>query len=307
MKVVNNRRRSNPFVVQKFPGEWRDNSPTVMGTVGHVLFLSGSLSNPNLRYQLITEQLSQGTHKFGIKTYDDLDNVSGIQEGSISIADYRNFPRFVFGGATGNTIKIKWTESVEGAPDNYLIYSNNGSGVIDRTTPLYVLAGTLNTYQFEVADGNWQFVVEALKNGVESVNQFVVVVDTPSSTISPPSVTDLANSELSIMAVNASVGKIRVGFIYPYGSVTKYFRLYHDGGTGTVSYGSFTQFTKATGFLQDFTTEQVYFGSANATFIFVLRAVSVDGVEETNTTEHEVLLDGVPPDDITELTIGSTF
>jgi hypothetical protein len=306
MKVINNRRRNNNFFVQKFPGDWRDEMVT-LGTKPNVVFLSGSLSNPNLHYQLITEQLAEGTHKFGIKTYDDLNNISGTQEGSVAIADYRNFPRYIYGGATGNTIKLTWLLPADGEPDNFLIYSNNGSGDIDRTAPLHVIAGTLENYEFAVADGNWQFIVEALKDGVESTNYFKVIVDTPSSSISPPAINDPANSDLSIMAVNANTGKIRVSFIYPYGDVTKYFRLYHDDGTGIINYGSYTQFAKTSGFLQDFTTEQVYFGVDNATYLFVIRAVSQDDVEETNTTEHQVELDGVAPDDVTDLTLGSTF
>jgi len=265
--------------------------------------------NPYVSYSLVTEQLVQGTHKWEVQTKDNLNNTSDNVAGSVAIADYRLPPRFIaYSYVDRHHVNLTWTEPADTVPDNYVVYSNNGSGSIDTGSHYDVLSGsTLEVeYNLEV-NGTWKFRVEALRDGVESNTKYEVWIIVPKSAVAPPAVNDENKRFVSISAENVSVGKLKVTFVWLYGNAASSFRIYHDNGTGTISYGSYIEFTRQNGYVQTYTTGQIYSGSEDQEFLFVIRAVSSDSVEESNTVENSVDLDGVAPDEIEELAIGSTF
>ena len=65
----------------------------------------------------------------------------------------------------------------------------------------------------------------------------------------------------------------------------------------------FIEFTRTATFIQSFETQQLYSGKENQAFKIVIRSVTADGIEDTNVFETEVLLAGVAPDTVQELTI----
>ncbi len=305
MKVLKNKNR-NAFTWINTGEDFRFQKTVFPKRSGQSIFLS-SFDNPLVKYQILTEQLDKGEHLFKIKAFDSLNNVSEETTGSVKVAEYRLAPRFIIHSISGNAITINWEHSVEDAPDNYIIYSNNGSGDIDRTTPLDVISGNDRTYVTTVVDGSWKLVVEARTNNIESFNLFIVETVVPSSAIIPPSMVDENQKVPDIAAENVSVGKMKVSFIWIYGNLADRFRIFHDSGTGTVDFNNPIEFNRQSGFVQSFTTDQIYFDKEDQTFKFVIRSVSPDGVEDGNILEHEVELDGIEPEATTGLEIGSTF
>lgn len=307
MRTINRTNKHARFVHTNFRENFRDDKVVV--SAHNLIVWKSTYLNPYLQYRVITEQLATGTHLFKIKTLDNLNNQSGLVQGSVTISSYELPPRFPkYSYVDRHHIKLEWTEPATGEPDNYVIYSNNGSGAIDTNSHFDVLSGSVTNVTYNLpSNGTWKFRIEAYNGGVESSTKFELHVVIPSSSVTPPSVFDKDQKIEALTAENASVGKIYFSFIWIYGNVASYFRLYHDNGTGVVDYSTYEQFTRQNGIVQEFTTQQIYDGKEDKDFLFVVRAVSADGVVETNTIEHSVTLDGVAPDDIEELTIGSTF
>jgi len=115
--------------------------------------------------------------------------------------------------------------------------------------------------------------------------------------------TQVPASFSGVSSTNVNAGKIKVQFIWIYGSLAANFRIYHDNGTGVIDYNNSIQFDRINSIVQVHTTDQIYFGFDDKEFRFVIRSVSQFGVEDTNTVEHRVLLDGTPPDEVENLII----
>ena len=319
MIVLDNKRRKSSFLWIKKAEHFREDKVVLVGR-GLVLFLS-TFKNLWLTYNIITEQLSNDTHLFEFDSIDDLNNVSDAVQTSVAISQYvlpPRFPKITY--VDRHHITLTWSAPSDGAPDNYVVYSNNGSGTIDTGSHYSLHAGTVLSVAYNLpANGTWKFRVEAVKDGLESNTEYEVHVVIPRNLIVPPAVfvddevpaaeadRSTAEKATQISAENISVGKMKIIFLWIYGDVANRFRIYHDNGGGTVVYANPIEFTRQNGYIQTYTTNQLYFGKANQTFKFVLRAVTADGVEEANTVEHEVELDGSAPEEISSLTVGSTF
>ena len=73
---------------------FRDATVTLPKRSGWALFLNGSYDNPHVHYEFITKQLAEGTHKFRLKTIDELGNISTEVDTAVNIADFRLPPRW---------------------------------------------------------------------------------------------------------------------------------------------------------------------------------------------------------------------
>ena len=247
-------------------------------------------------------------------------------------------------------VRLSWTVPVDGEPDEYHVYSNNGSGEIDENHVYTIVAGTETSVDLLLNDNlNWLLKVEAVRNNIESSTKFAVEVQTPSTAVPPPSPFEVQNtvdvvvdpetgetinssgnspddetgetvvtgtepqevtqqvpaSFSGVSATNVNAGKLKVQFIWIYGDLASKFRIYHDNGTGTVDYTNPIEFDRINSIVQSYTTDQIYNGFDDKEFRFVIRSVSQFNVEDTNTVEHRVLLDGQPPEEVENLTINT--
>jgi len=255
------------------------------------------LNNPYLAYEVVSDKLTSGDYKFGIKSVDNLENYSTVAQGDVTISNFTMFPRFISLTKLNNPRRaiLSWTQPATGNPDTYNIYSNNGDGSCDFTLYTSVSGSTTSKEVVMNVDGIWIFKIEAVKNSIESFNRFTASVEVPFNLAKPPAAFDAVKQITSVDAKNSNVGKIDFSFLWIYGSAANTFRLYHDRGSGAIYWNSFLEFTRVSGYYQRFTTEQIYFGETDAEFRFVVRAVNQYGVEDLNTEEHTVLLDGVAP------------
>lgn len=298
--------RSSIIPRDRWDRNFRDDSVDLPKNKNTYILSLSIMMNKFWTYTLVTKPLDAGTYQFRVQTQDDLENVSDGQEVTTAIAAFELPPLDLTISASGSNITLSWAVSSQGAPDWFRIYSNNGSGSIDKTVPKTTLRGTYRSHTYTgLAAGTWLFVIEALRGALESNNDYIVVAVLPTASRIPSVPGDVENEfQTSIISArNVSVGKVNFSFYWLYGSEASHFRFYHDSGTGTIDYSTYQRFARTETLLQDFTTTQVYTGKANQTFKFVIRAESPDGVIETNTNEFEVELDGVAPDDVTDLAI----
>lgn len=288
-------------------GDFNFRSNTV--TLSPCIYLfKNMLLNAWRNFRVITEQLSTGTHKFSVRSVDNLGNESDLIEENVTIGTFQNIPRFITWEYLENyRIKISWEEPSSGAPDAYRIYSNDGSGEVDKTHIYDTVDGSLKEAEFDLTAGDWVFVVEALNDNVESSNMFAAEMTIPRENATPPNVLNENNLNIAVALQNVSVGKLRVSFPWVYGTWADKFRIYHDNGTGTVDYGNYIEFDRQDGIVQNFLTEQMYFGKEDRDYLVVVRAVSQYGVESGDTNTTEITLDGVKPENVSNLDIGTTF
>lgn len=303
MKIVKTKRKKNSLLVYK-----RDslrNSLLVIGRNPNLIFLNSTFNNPFWMYKVISIPVANGTYKIKICSKDDLDNMNTGVEGSVVVSYFVLPPKNVAVTSSGNTITLTWEESTDGEPDSYVIYSNNGSGNVNKVTPLDTVLGSVLTYSKLVANGSWKFIVEAKKNGVESDTRNVVSVDIP---LPVPPKPGIPKGVTGLCLERISIGKVKVSFIWPYGTSASSFNIYHDDGTGTISYTSpkFT-FSRQSTLVQAYTTTKLHSLDENIQYKFVVRAVNSDGVEETNTDEYLIEVDGVAPDNAEDLVLETIF
>lgn len=278
---------------------------------GNIVFLT-TYNNIYLKYEAVTIPLANGTYKVRVTTLDNLENESSYIEGTVAVSFFVLAPVDLEASVSNNDVTLEWAHSVNGAPDNYRIYGNGGSGEdIDRTTPIATIAGNLLTYTFTVVDGDWKFVVESIEAGQESVNLYAAYATVPVENQVPDSPGVSNESPYSVVGINlsnVSVGKVKISFLWLYGSSAASFRVYHDSGTGTIDYNTpaFT-FTRQDSDTQEYTTTQLHSLDEDVTYKFVVRAVTSFGVEDKNTDSAEITIDGVAPDDPIDLSLSTAF
>jgi hypothetical protein len=276
---------------------------------GDVLFLSDkstahifmkTLFNPYWDFKVLTKPLDAGTYAFKIVAEDDVGNVSLGKGDKITIGEDVVAPYDVEVEAENSDVTLTWESPIGIEPDGYKIYSNNGSGFVDRSAPLAIIpSGSTETHTFSgLGAGDWLFVIESYLGSVESLSYYVKAVTLPTTQNVPHIPTDDPQTYdgSMIVATNVDVGKIGLSFMWLYGAEAAKFRMYCDFGTGTIYWGTYFEFARQEGYLQEYTTPQVYNGKDKATFKFVLRAVSAAGVADTNTNEYSVELRGQRPD-----------
>ena len=279
------------------------------------LLFNSIFNNPSVRYNIITVPLENGDYKFKVQSSDNLRNINDGVEATVNMQNRPYYPRnFVISNVSGNDVTFTWGHPQGGlSVDDYNIYGNGGTGgTIDRTTALATVGGGVTTKTLSgLADGNWLFVIESVSGTKETVNYWAQAVTLPvEDTVptipgtyvdkTPPYKQNIPgqmpqNVELS----NISVGRCRITFLWVYGNEAKYFRIYHDGGTGTIDWNSYDyQYARQNGVVQSFITPQICTFKEDTTFKIGIRAETEDGVIDDNTDEYEVILDGVASRDI---------
>jgi hypothetical protein len=303
MIILKSKRKKNAILLYK-----RDplrGYKFVVGGNTNLLFLNSSYNNPFWNYELVSIPVANGTYKIKICSEDDLSNLNSGIEGQVTVAYYILPPKDVTISSLVNVITLNWAHSSDGAPDYYVIYSNNGSGNIDKTTPYTIIAGSLLTYSNTFTNGTWRFVVEAKKNSIESNTMNVVEITIP---FAIPPKAGIPKTVTGLCLERISVGKVKISFLWPYGILASIFNVYHDSGTGVVDYSTpkFT-FTRQTSLIQTYTTTQLHILDQNIQYKFAVRAENSDGVEETNTDEYLIEVDGVAPNNAEDLVLETIF
>lgn len=310
MLVCKTKRYKNSILSYKRDNRFRDNFILFPKRFGNFVFLT-TFNNIFFTYEIISQPVGNGTYKVKISVLDDKFNESATVEATKLIDFYPLPPVDVVATVVGNDVTLTWSHSVEGAPTNYVIYGNDGSGeVINKNSPIATISGNLLTYTFTVASGQWKFVIES-KNTAESDSMKVISVAVPPESVVPPPPGPSGDSPLAatgLVLEHVSVGKVRIRFLWLYGSQAAVFNVYHDGGTGTIDYNTpnFT-FTRIEDFIQDYTTTQLHTSDTRVTYKFAVRAETTDGVEESNEDEYEIEVDGKAPDPIDNFTLDSVF
>jgi len=318
MLVAKTSRKKNAWISVNRTRKFRDDLIVFGKRNGHSVFLT-TFNNIFYQYEVISIPLSNGTYKIKVVSVDDLKNENTGSEGTQIIDFFPLPPKNLEVSLSGNDVTLSWEHSVDGAPDFYVIYGNNGSGLIDKSAAIAAISGSLLTYTFTVVDGQWIFVVESKKNGVESDTLEIVTITVPVTAAEPPKPglpgTSGPNApDIGLFAVtglvleNISVGEVKINFYWFFGSVAASFNIYHDDATGTIDYSvpKFS-FSRLNGFIQNYTTSQLHSSDTNKTYKFVVRAVSQDGVEEKNTDEYEIDVDGVAPDNVADLQLDAVY
>ena len=267
--------------------------------------------NPFWKFEVITKPLSSGRYNFKLITEDDYKNQSeGIDDGITINSDI--LPPFAIEITTnGSLVTLNWDAPANHTPTGYVVYGNGGGGLgvgIDRSSVLgTVLYGTNTITIGPLSDGVWIFTVESYTGALESINNYAVDVTLPSIAEIPPAPTydETIYSYRDTVCGNKSVGKIYVAFVWEHGSKAEYFRLYHDNGSGNIDWENYLRWSRVNGFVQEYTTSQIYTGATAQEFKFVLRAESADGIIDTNIKEYTVMLEGVEPDDVLFMDIES--
>jgi hypothetical protein len=303
MVVVRSKRRKNSLILYK-----RDplrGYKFVVGGNTTLLFLNSSFNNPFKTYELVSIPVANGTYKIKICSEDDLNNLNTGIEGTVVVAYYVLPPKDITITSSGNVITLNWAHSIDGEPDNYVIYSNNGSGNVDKVTPYATIDGSLLTYQTTVTDGTWKFVIEAKKNSVESNTMNVVEITVPYAIPPKPGIPYFVTG---LCLERVSIGKVKLSFLWPHGALASTFNVYHDSGTGTVDYTTpkFT-FARQSTLIQVYTTTQLHVLDQNINYKFAVRAENSDGIEETNTDEYLIEVDGVAPSNAENLILETIF
>ncbi len=195
----------------------------------------------------------------------------------------------------------------------YVIYSNNGSGVIDYgTSYLVVDDATTAATTDALADGTWRFGIRKRNALFEDLNatKYVEFIVSSGVRILRP------NSPRLLTATPGAGGTIVLTCEYDPANqlaAPTAVRFYYDNGTGTIDYvtpigtASITA-TTALGrpATATYTTGALIHGT---TYLFVARARTAGGIEDTNTTTASAVADTTGPASITadSLTVTKVF
>lgn len=304
MITISKKSKTSNIIYLNSDEDFRDDIVTIPKNYGNIIPLNGTYLNPYIYYEVITKQLVSGTHNFAVKSVDNLNNESLLSESSIELGEPVLPPRFLLISASNNTVTLNWEHSVNGAPDFYTIFYSDISTFYDKNMPdsFPSIDGSLTTYSLNLPDGSYRFTVDAVVGGTYSNNYITAITTLPSSDIVPPkvvnatSLTDIGVGQFQVFAQNVSVGRLNVQFYWFFNFRANRFRIYYDNMTGTIDYSNPIEFDRQITFLQKFTTQQIAFNKKDAIMKFVIRAVSPDGIEDGNTFEHEVLMEGDAPD-----------
>jgi len=276
-----------------------------------LLPLNSVYANPYVYFEIVTKQLNAGNNQFRIDTIDENNNENIGVPVSVSIPDRVIPPRFISASINNTIATLNWTHSVDGPPDRYSLFgTSDPSLAIDRGSEFNGVSvdGSQTSMTFELATpGTYRFVVDS-KIGTEYSDNFITVdITSPASSTAPPrivnqiSLTEIDIGQLQVYATNVPTGKLNVQFMWIFGNQAASYNLYHDSGTGSVNFGLPINFVRQTSVVQNFTTDQISFHNVDTTFKFVLRSVTADGVEDTNTFENEVVLNGSSPPSATSV------
>jgi hypothetical protein len=304
-------RRYNTLVSYKRTAKFRFHQTVLDGYYGSVLFLT-RFNNAYKKYVLVSLPVPNGNYKVKVTSLDAKQNESLDAEGTVAITFTPLAPVNVVAEVSGSNVIFTWETSVDGNPDFYVIYGNDGTGStsIDRSSPLATISGSLNTYTLPVANGNWSFVIESKKSGVESVTMNKVTVQVSTSATIPPKPGPSGSNVVTptgLLLNNVSVGAVNISFLWLWGVQADTFNVYHDNGTGTIDYTSpkYT-FARQNQLIQSYTTPQLIIVDGPVTYKFAVRAV-LNGVDDGNKDEYTIDVDGKAPDAPIQLVLDSIF
>lgn len=321
MKIIKPRLTRYSLYRQNMAHSFRD-EPVRYGLSRSLVFLTGSLSNLMYRYEIITAPLIDDTYKFKVVSQDNMGNVNEGVEVSGTVTKKLWYPTlFRITGVVGNVVTFAWAAPAGGrTPTHYVIYGNGGSGyAIDRITPVAVISSGTWLASITLASGIWLFVIESRDGTGETVNNYAISQTLPVAARLPYNVNDpgdqpiypmgVAYPEVQLKSVqlrNVSVGKCEISFLLVNVGNTKYFRIYHDSGTGTINWTTYAyRFEKIATVKQTFTTDRLFTTDEDKAYKFGIRAESADGVVEQNLIEYDVTIDGKAPAEVQELTAGA--
>lgn len=316
MFAVKTTRYKNKYVSYKRTYKFRNSVVVFSGDkLANQVYSTGFYNNIYRTYQIITNPVGNNTYLIKVTLLDTQNEDSGIQ-GSVVINFTPLPPVNVQATLVGNTVTLTWQASNGPTPDFFIVYGNGGGGTtINRSSPLATVSGSTFTTTFIVANGNWNFVVEAKKGTQQSVSAFIVNVIVPVANVVPPKPGPSGNSSsgsspfaatnLTLTPVN--LGAVQITFLYLYGALADSFNIYHDGGSGVINFNSpaFTM-VRQNQLIQSYTTPQLFTADVSRTYQFVVRA-SISGNEEKNTDIYSVIVDGGAPSNPISLVLDSVF
>ncbi len=313
MLAVKTRRYKNSLISVNRTERFRDNLILFGKKIAQTVFLT-IFNNIYRTYEIITIPVSNGTYLIKVTSTDNLGNENVGVQGSVNVNFYPLPPVNLVATASSvilTNVTLTWEHSVEGVPDTYNIYSNNGSGnVIDKSTPLASVAGNVLSYVHTTPiNGVWKYIVEAVDTGLESNNYNVAEATIPYTAELPnkPGPGGLL-SATGISLENVSIGKVKLSFIWIYGADAASFNVYYDNGTGTIDYNTPLQnITRVDQLVQTGTTVRLHSTNEEITYKFAVRTVSPDGAEEQNTDTYSIVVDGLEPDDAVDLTLDTVY
>jgi len=313
------RRRKNSYLHLNTDEEFRSGLVVMPKRNGSIVYNSSSYLNPFVYFEVVTKQLPAGTNQFKFRSLDNLGNISEEVVCPTDIANFTLPPRFLEASIVGSTVTLSWTHSIQGAPDRYAIYAtDNVAQNIVRSTEYNGLStdGTSTSITFNLPDGTYNFTVDAIRNNIKSFNYVTIRIVAPSANDAAPRIinpTDPSNPDLidigplQVFGQNVHLGRLNIQFIWPFGDLAEKFRIYHDSGTGTIDYSNPIEFDRIQNFIQEFTTPRIAFDAEDKTFKYVVRTVTSSGLEDQNTFENEVTLDGQPPPNVSSIQIDTTL
>jgi hypothetical protein len=310
MKILKTNRKRSNLCFWDQSERFRYDS-IVLSKIGHPVFLSSFFNNPSVYYEVYTKALANGTYKIKVTAVDKYENENAGVEGTEVIDVFPIAPPNVVGSVSGSNVTLTWEQLETGAPDFFVIYSNGGSGEVDKNVIYQSVVGSLLTKTFAVANGTWKFIVDSQTGARQSNSRFVVELSVPVSNTPPEKPGPGGDGDLNktgLVLENISIGKVKIKFLWIHGDNAASFNVYHDSGTGTVSYASPAfSFNRQESEIQEYTTTQLHATSEIKTYKFVVRAVTSGGIEDGNVDEYSIDVKGAAPTLIEDLELEGVF
>jgi len=314
MQIVLWKRKKANIIYKNDNSVFRTHIKPLSKRTGGFIYLSEKFSDPNEYFQFTTRSLSDGSYKIKIVSEDNLGNKNTGTELSVNVKGYVLPPRLLLGAIVGNVVTLTWQHSSNGATSEYRVYGNGGNGTtINRDTVIKAINGSLTTTTFNVVNGTWLFVVEAYDGSTESENLNTVYLIAPSTSRIPESpgfggTDESINKITGIYLERVSVGKVRIRFYWLYGDSAESFNIYHDDATGTMSYDTPKfSFNRQQTYIQEYITSQLHSDDEDKTYKFVVRSITSDGVEDGNTNEYSIKVDGDAPSNVVVISNSSVY
>ena len=274
--------------------DFRDNNIIING---RGFIISETFSNPIDLFTFTSETLRNGVHKFMIVGIDDVQNYTIADPVFVEVDGYPLAPLALAISDYDDDTKIvtlTWRHSNDYRIASYNVYHNGGSGAIDYDTIIDTIDYPTRTWVSDaLGDGVWYFGVRSINSsGIEEKNIVRVAQRIPLSGV--PGSPGPPRGATSIVLHNISIGKVKINFVYVYGTQADGFYVYHDNGTGTIDFDTPTYtMSRSNTIYQSYLTPRLLF-SENKVFKFAVRAYNTYGTDG-NTDEYSIIVDGIRP------------
>jgi len=264
---------------------------------GRKFVVSETFNDSMELFAFTSETLRNGIHRFMIVGVDDVHNYTIADPVFVEINGYPLAPLALMISDYDDDTKIvtlTWRHSSDYRIASYNIYYNGGSGAIDYDTIIDTVSYPDRTWISDaLGDGTWYFGVRAVNSsGIEEKNIMRVAQRIPLSNV--PGAPGPPRGATSIVLHNISVGKVKINFVYVYGTQANGFYVYHDSGSGTIDFNTPTYvMSRSNTIHQSYLTPRLLF-SENKTFKFAVRAYNDYGTDG-NINEYSIVVDGIRP------------